>query len=405
MISLVSALSALRRHGPTLGAVADLAVRARADQTVLVDADGPATGAELGRLMADIELEGEPGLLRVPGRHHRSTIATLLAATSAGWDVVVVNPAIERGNPPAAPRPRSGSASQDVPRGRLWLGTSGTTGTSQRHARRRYGPRLALPVQQIWRRWELGRPGSLLVEPPLHHGHGLGFTLLGLVAGRTVLLAEGPDHRDHLLADHRPAVTVSVPTQLARLRPTPGWQPRTMITGSGPLSPELQTAVIERFGPVLHNLFGSTEAGFATMATPADLALSPGSVGRPLTGVRVRVVDGLVEVNSPFATVPGPWVATGDRGRIDGHGLLHLLGRADDIIVVNGQNLTLEGIRSAVLAHPEVLEAQASAVSDPVSGHRVTVRVQLAGGITTDVEPLEQWVRNRIGVAVSIMAA
>lgn len=399
MINLAEAIGSLRRHGPTLGAVADFVIRSRGNEMVLIDAQGPVTGTDLGRLMSSVRPGGRPGLITVPGRPDRFTVAALLAATAAGWDAVVVDPKVSTDS---TGEDSTGAA----PRGRLWLSTTGTTGVPHQHARRRYGPRLVLPVRQVWRTWGLGRRGAMLVEPPLHHGHGLGFTLLGLVSGHTVLLPAGADHRDELLVRHRPRLTVSVPTQLARLRPQAGWRPRVMLTGSGPLSPELQAAVTGRFGSVLHNLFGSTEAGFATMATPTDLAASPGCVGRPLAGVRLRVVDGLVEVDSPFATVPGGWIATGDRGGFDEHGLLRLLGRADDVIVVNGKNLTREEIRRVVLLHPDVLEAHVTAEPDPVSGHRVTVRVRpsFTDTVITTAD-LERWVRERTGVAVTVTGA
>lgn len=410
MINLASALGSVLRRGPTLAAVADHLVRTRGEGTVLVDANGPLSGHDLGAALAAAVPPGPPGLLRVPGHHDRSTLTAILAAASAGWDVLVVDP---RHHPNIEPQHYPNvepqhhpnvERSRDALGGRLWLGTSGTTdGRSRRHSRRRYGPRLALPIRQVWRAWELSRPGSVLVEPPLHHGHGLGFALLALVAGRSLLLPSSPAHRDELLGVHRPSVTVSVPTQLARLRPVAGWEPRVMITGSGPLSPALQQAVTDRFGPVLHNLFGSTEAGFATMATPADLATSPGCVGRPLAGVRLRVVGGLVEVDSPFATVPGRWIATGDHGRIDEHGLLHLLGRSDDILVVNGKNLTLAQIRLVALRHPAVTEAHVTAVPDPVSGHRVTVRVTLDGAAgPVPAGDVAGWLRSQAGVRVEV---
>ena len=387
-----SATRAVLRHGVRLGALAEHLLRGPQDQGVLVDRAGPLTRRGLVRAVERAVPAGAPSLARISGRHDRSAVVSLLAHALAGWDAMVLHPQ----------HPSLGADPEPWPAaGRLWLGTSGTTGESRPFARPRYGPGIVRPVRQVWRRWRLSGPGSILVQPALHHGYGLGMTLACLLAGRTVLLPTGADHLEAMVDTHRPEITVSVPVQLTGLPRIPGWAPRTMITGSGPLSPEVQQRTVEHFGPVLHNLFGSTEAGFATMASPDDLALSPGCVGRPLAGVGVRLRNGRVEVRSPFATHRPGWVETRDRGHLDEHGLLVLDGRVDRVAVVNGVNVE-PGILAQLLAsHPAVASAEVDAVPDVVRGHRLTATVRLHAPATG--AELADWLRGRGAPTVAVV--
>lgn len=384
---LPSAVAALLRHGPRLAALADYLHAGPADDVVLVDRAGALTRHGLSAAVDAVRDPSGAPLRRVTGSHDRTPLVAALAAALDGADVLVVHPA----TPTDEAVPAIGA-----PRGRLWLGTSGTTRVPRVSARPRYGPGLLRPVRHAWRRWGLADDaGPVLVQPPLHHGYGLGMALAALVARRTVLLPSGGEGLATLLAEHRPQLTVSVPSQLAGLPAVPGWRPRVMVTGSGPLPVAVQQQVLDDFGPVLHNLFGSTEAGFATMAGPADLRRSPGCVGRPLPGVRIRLVAGRLEVRSPFATDPYGWVATGDRAHLDGHGLLVLDGRIDRVAVVDGLNLCLDEVVRVLRQHPAVSEADADTVPDPVTGQRVEASVRLCRGVTA--HELEAWVRQQAG--------
>ena len=67
---------------------------------------------------------------------------------------------------------------------------------------------------------------------------------------------------------------------------------RVIVSGAASLRPELAADVMDEFGDILFDLYGTTETGWATLATPADLRAAPGTVGRPAHGVAVAVLDG-----------------------------------------------------------------------------------------------------------------
>ena len=66
---------------------------------------------------------------------------------------------------------------------------------------------------------------------------------------------------------------------------------RMALTGAAPLPPELATSVMDEWGDILFNGYASTEVGSGTLATPTDLRAAPGTVGRPMTGVTIRILD------------------------------------------------------------------------------------------------------------------
>ncbi|HIT74090.1 MAG TPA: AMP-binding protein [Candidatus Avipropionibacterium avicola] len=384
------------RHGMNLAALAEVVTAGPGDDIVLVDRSGPMSRRDLVTAVAGSPTPSGP-LVTVEGHHDRSSVVALLAAGMHGRDVAVVHPGVEN----AVQAGISGRAGIGAPRGRVWLGTTGTTGTPRQSARPRYGPGLIRPVAHLWRRWLRGRQGPVLVLPGLDHGYGLGFTLASLLLGRTVLLPPRgePAALAGIVADWSPVVAVAVPPQLLWLTELQQWSPEVVVTGSSPLSAEVQQTATTRFGPVLHNLYGSTEAGFATMADPADLARRPGCVGRALPGIGVRVVDGRVVVHSPFATHRGRWVPTGDHGHWEDD-LLVLDGRVDRVAVVNGVNVDLTEVHAALTAHPAVESVTVTADPDPVAGERVRADVRISEPVTA--EALQEWVHRTVGPRVSV---
>ncbi|WP_064741765.1 SDR family NAD(P)-dependent oxidoreductase [Hamadaea tsunoensis] len=236
---------------------------------------------------------------------------------------------------PAPERPR-------VP-GRLTVLTSGTTRTP-RGVRADVswssviGPALAhlrhIPIRR-------GRP--ILVATPAYHGYGLTYLAAGLALGAPVILAPGNDLAGALAlaVEHEPTAFFALPEQLAVLAALPGADrlpARTrIVTGAEPLTAELSARLLEVFGDRVFNLFGSTEAGWAAMATPADLRAAPGTVGRAPRGIRLAVLDQRGDRLPPGevgAVHVGGWqpggalVPTGDLGHFDRAGRLMLDGRA-----------------------------------------------------------------------------
>jgi acyl-CoA synthetase (AMP-forming)/AMP-acid ligase II len=132
-----------------------------------------------------------------------------------------------------------------------------------------------------------------------------------------------------------------------------------------------------------------------------------GSVGRPVPGVELRVVDGEIWVRGEQVSgeyLEGGsqrdrdgWLRTGDRGFVDGDGYVFVEGRGDDTIIRGGENVAPAEIEDALLRHPGVAGAAVVGVPDEEWGERVGAMVVPRAGATVDVEELRDFVRSQLG--------
>jgi short-subunit dehydrogenase/acyl-CoA synthetase (AMP-forming)/AMP-acid ligase II len=315
--------------------------------------------------------------------------------------------------PPAGVQPtRAGVARRGRARGRLTVLTSGSTGTP-RAVRRALPVRVLLgPVSTHLRLIPLRAGRPILLAAPPHHGFGLAYLAAGLTLGAPVLLAGDldPARALELAHEYRAEVLVGTPTQLRRLAasgtPVPGL--RAVISGAAPLPDDLYARLVEVFGNVVYNLYGTTEAGWAALATPKDLAAAPGTVGRAPRGVRLRVRDRdgeqvpPGEVGEVFVAGWAPGgaeVATGDLGRLDPVGRLLLHGRVDAMAISGGVNVHPEPVAAVLAGHPDVAAVEVDTVPDAEYGQRLAARVRLRPGAELTEEQLRAWQRDRLSPA------
>jgi acyl-CoA synthetase (AMP-forming)/AMP-acid ligase II len=187
-----------------------------------------------------------------------------------------------------------------------------------------------------------------------------------------------------------------------------------VISGAAPLPPELATALLDEFGDVLYNGYASTEVGAGTLATPADLRAAPGTVGRPASGVTVRILDE-EGVELPAGTtgrifVRGPLMfdgytggggkqmidglmSSGDVGHFDADGRLFIDGRDDDMIVSGGENVFPQEVEELLGAHEAVADAAVFGVPDPEFGQRLAAMVVPRPGVSVADDQLKDYVR------------
>jgi acyl-CoA synthetase (AMP-forming)/AMP-acid ligase II len=244
------------------------------------------------------------------------------------------------------------------------------------------------------------------------------FTYLGrcLVAGGTAVVADG--WAGGWAAGHDPAVAVE------RYRITAAMMPparldalirsgadlrslKAVVIGGSPAGPQVLRAAAERLGPVVWQGYGQAEAGVIAMLTPDDIAAGHlTSVGRPLPSVEVDVRDGEIHVRSPHMmtgywndpeqtaqVLRDGWLATRDLGVLDPAGLLHLTGRARDVIMVNAEVCYAGAIEGVLARHPDVAQAVVVGVPDRRTGEAVHAYVVPAGGRAPDPAELSALVR------------
>ncbi len=310
--------------------------------------------------------------------------------------------------------------------------TSGTTGTPKGAVRNVSAVSL-LPLA-VAGFFDLGRirpaPRSgepLIVAPPLFHLFGQLGLMAAFALGSPIVIRRRFDPEATLEQIERTGAgaMLAIPTMLGRITSLPADRRRRydtsslrmVISGAAPLSGELALAVLDQFGDVLYNGYASTEVGGGTLATPADLRAAPGTVGRPMAGIKIRILGeednelppgetGRVFVGSPLMfegytggggkQVIDGMMSTGDVGHFDAAGRLFIDGRDDDMILSGGENVFPQEVEDLLIAHPEVADAAVFGVTDDDFGQRLAALVVLAPGASVAGDELKPYVRERL---------
>lgn len=247
-------------------------------------------------------------------------------------------------------------------------------------------------VEQLRQGMGLTAADVVLVAIPLSHSYGFDSGLLSLAAIGTPLILQNDVLPAALLRAFRtasffPAVPALI-RALGRVEWPPGLALRQVICASAPLAPEDAEAFRSASGLPVRQFFGATEAGGIAFESGEP---APGTVGRPLPGVRVEIhADGL-RVRSKanrFATLPGgepspPWVETGDRAEWTSDGRLRLLGRANLTANVGGFKVDLGALDAFLRGLPGVAEAAALPLDDAARGQRIVAWVE-SSQLTSD---------------------
>lgn len=395
-----STYRAVRRDGMTLSALVAIAANRSPAGVALIDNDGPLSYAELDHLvdLAAAELPTDISRFALAHRNDRSFVIAVAAAVRVHADVLLADP----------DRPRlPDTVGKRRKAGRMVLMTSGSTGEPKEVQRGDVQIGQAIPVTSLVRLLPL-KPGTpMVVTPPLFHGFGLGFLALGLAFRMPVVLTGK-------VADYPGCVLVGVPPVLARIESTA--TPAAVVSGAGLLHPTVAARLTAAYGPVLFNLYGSSEEGWSTIATPEDLAAAPGTIGQPAAGVRVEVLgdDGrplpayevghlCIASRLEFQQYSGGGrrarlgglADSGDLGHRDGAGRFFVDGRSDDMVVTGGENVFVTEVENVLLGHPAVADARVDGVPDEEFGARLEASVVLRTAVPP--EELIEFVRDRLG--------
>ena len=305
---------------------------------------------------------------------------------------------------------------------RLVILTSGTTGAPK--GADREVPASLAPVGGPLSRVPFRARGVTQLCAPLFHALGFTQLLLAVGLGATIVLQRRFDPSAVLESVERHSVDtmVVVPVMLQRmvaLDNDPAGRRdfsklRIIYVSGSQLGADLCRRATEMFGGVLYNLYGSTEIAFATIATPADLAIAPNSVGKVVRGAVVKVLDdsghelppggtGRVFVGSAIQFEGytgggdkerlGELMSSGDVGHFDSEGRLYIDGRDDEMIISGGENVYPAEVEELLGGHTAILEVAAIGVDDDRFGQRLRVFVVLRSGTALTAEQVRDYVR------------
>lgn len=277
------------------------------------------------------------------------------------------------------------------PAGALIVLTSGTTSIAKGVRRRLTLVQLAGVVHSLTVRLKLHCHERTLITVPLFHGYGIAAVALAMGLGSPMGLTchtDGRRMRGRAI-EFGARTIVTVPTLLRRILDASSIGTldslQRIISGSAPLPSKVVHDMVEQLGPVLYNLYGSTEAGLISIASPADLSEASTTVGFPVrgTGITIRgnaeetlpwgqsgevvvssrlVFEGYTHDSVPISFTMG--FGTGDRGVIDEAGRLCLLGRIDEILIIGGENIHPQQVEHRLLMLPQVIDAAVAGVDD-----------------------------------------
>jgi fatty-acyl-CoA synthase len=303
--------------------------------------------------------------------------------------------------------------------------TSGTTGTPK-GANRSTPPTLA-PVGGILSHvpFKAGEVTSL--PAPMFHALGYLHATIAMFLGSTLVLRRKfkPPLVLEDIEKHKATAIVVVPVMLSRIldalekmeqKPDLSSLRIVFVSGSQ-LGAELASRALKDIGPVVYNMYGSTEIAFATIARPKDLERNSSTVGPVVKGVKVKLLDdngnevrqgevGRIFVGNafPFEGYTGGGhkqiidglMSSGDVGYFDEHGLLYVSGRDDEMIVSGGENVFPAEVEDLISGHPEVIEATAIGVEDKDWGHRLRAFVVKKQDASVGEDEIKVYVRDHL---------
>jgi len=472
-------LLAFERHGLLGGALAVAAIR-HGERTAVIDERGELTYRQLDERVNAIANAWRAHGLRagegvaILARNHRGFLEAVFAAAKCGARVVLLNTSfagpqirevasregtdllvyddeysqVLEGIEPPRGRWRAWVDDDDGPPAsdtldalaesgdrsgppkpaespRITILTSGTTGSPKGAPRGE--PR------------SLGLIGGLLSKVPFRAGevtelcapmfHALGFAqaMVGVGLGSTLVVRRrfDPERTLASLEEHRASAMVAVPVMLARIlelgeeriRQRDLRELRIIFVSGSALGADLARKTLSVFGPVLYNLYGSTEVAYATIATPEDLEACPTTAGRVVRGSVVKIFDeegnevppgesGRIFVGnlSQFEGYTGGGgkeqiqglLSSGDIGHFDHEGRLFIDGRDDEMIVSGGENVFPAEVEELLAAHEAVSEAAVIGVEDEKFGQRLKAFVVVREGHSLSEEEAKAYVKENL---------
>jgi long-chain acyl-CoA synthetase len=308
--------------------------------------------------------------------------------------------------------------------GQVMQYTSGTTGVPKGVRRPITGVDADTAAQAL--RWVLdvyqirvSEAGVMLTTTPIYHTSALAVTALALHFGLTVVLMDKwtPEGMLQLIERYRVTLTSVVPTQFVRLLQLPDEVRERadvssltrVLHGAAPCPPDVKRRMIEWWGPVIFEYYGSTEVG-STTVTSEEWLERPGTVGRPgpvsvlkildengdevPTGTVGRVfmrqgndqVEYLGDPEKTKASRVGDLMTVGDLGWVDEEGYLFLAGRSSEVIIRGGANIYPAEVENVLLNHPDVGDVCVIGIPDEEYGEQVYAAVVLRDPATASTD-------------------
>jgi long-chain acyl-CoA synthetase len=313
--------------------------------------------------------------------------------------------------------------------------TSGTTGKPKGVQRAAPTPEQSARIDALRATWwglRPDEPATVLMNGPMYHSAPNSYGMSAVRVGADVVLQTHFEAEEMLalIETHRITHMHIVPTMFVRLLRLPAETRarydlsslRFVVHGAASCAPAIKAEMLAWWGPVIYEYYGSTEFGLATHISAHEALRKPGSVGRPLPGVRIAIVDderrpvvpgeiGEIFVGSeavPDFTYRGlpesraevdldGLVTCGDVGRFDDEGYLFLSDRKRDMVISGGVNIYPAEIEAALAGHPYIKDCAVFGMPDEEFGeilYACILPVDAAAGL--DIAELGKYLESRL---------
>jgi long-chain acyl-CoA synthetase len=312
--------------------------------------------------------------------------------------------------------------------------TSGTTGHPKGVQRLDLGPQLAEIVARMSREifgFAPERAIRTVITGPLYHSSPNAYGLIAVRQGGLVILQPRFDAEAllRLIEQYRITHLHLVPTMFVRLLRLPEGVRRRYDLSSlewvahvaAPCPVHVKRAMIDWWGPIIHEGYGGTETGFVTFHTAAEALRKPGTVGRARAGATIRIYDELGrdlppgEIGEIYVRVEGVpdftyhglpekrreierdgFISIGDLGYLDEDGYLFLCDRKDYMVISGGANIYPAEIEAALIAMPGVRDCAVFGIPHEEFGESLCAHIEPEPGAVLDEAAVHSFLRERL---------
>lgn len=296
---------------------------------------------------------------------------------------------------------------------KIVLLTGGTTGKPKKVVHQPSLFNFLNPFLTLLTRLKLVRCHTAYIATPIYHGYGIAMLFSLMALGKTVVIDRGFNAKraSTLIRTHDVQVVTVVPLMVDKmLRYSTGdlASLTCIASGGAVLNLKIVDEVNCQLGPVLYNLYGTSEAGLNMIASPEDLAYSSKTIGRAIEGIEIKVLDEKEEEVVPgtigqfciknkwsMRNSENTWIQTGDLGYKDHNGYYFLRGRTDDMIISAGENVYPIELEQVLIHHEFVEDVAVIGIKDEKFGQRLHAFVQSSDVALTEVV-LVEWLRPRV---------
>ncbi|MCZ6552512.1 MAG: acyl-CoA synthetase [SAR324 cluster bacterium] len=266
---------------------------------------------------------------------------------------------------------------------------------------------------------------------PMYHAAPNVYGLMAFRAESTIVLQPRFDPLElmALIEAHRITHVHMVPTMFVRLLKLPGeLQQRHdlsslefVVHAAAPCPPDIKRAMIDWWGPVINEYYGSTETGAVVFCNSEEWLAHPGTVGQPVPEATVRIYDDdgrerpIGEVGEVYVRLDGlpdftyqgrdadrraierdGLITAGDVGYLDEDGFLYLCDRKNDMVISGGVNIYPAEIEAVLVNHPDVFDCAVFGIPDDEFGEALAAHVQPTAGASPDAHALRAFLSERI---------